>query len=112
MNDQHGHGAGDRLLASTADVLRRGQGPRDLLARLGGDELTVLVHGCTPAEVPVKVAWLEQALAEHGVSASIGAAHLPLDGCSLDGLLDRADEAMLAVRPRRRRAPGAAVPVG
>ena len=96
------HAAGDRLLVTAADVLRRSQGPRDLLARLGGDEFVVLVHGCPAADVPALVSWLEQALGEHGIRASIGAAHLPQDAGSLDALVDRADEAMLAVKRRRR----------
>ena len=103
VNDRGGHAAGDRLLAAAADVLRRSLAPGDLVARLGGDEFTVLVHGVPPDRVPARAAWLEAALAEHGVRASIGAAHLPRDARTLDSLVDRADEAMLRVKGGRRR---------
>ena len=102
VNDQQGHAAGDRLLVSAADVLRRSVGPHDVLARLAGDEFTVLLHACPPDELPARTAWLETALAEEGISASIGAACLPRDARTLDGLVDRADEAMLVVKHRRR----------
>ena len=113
VNDVDGHAAGDRLLASAAEVLRRSVGPRDLLARLAGDEFTVLLHGCPPEDVAGRVAALEASLAAEGISASTGAAHLPRDARSLDGLVDRADEVMLRVkRSRRDAAARLAVPAG
>ncbi len=112
VNDLQGHAAGDRMLATAADVLRRSVAPQDLLGRLAGDEFTVLLHGCPPEDVPARVAWLEAALAQEGVAASIGSAHLPRDARSLDGLVDRADEAMLLVKRERRRAAQAVHPVG
>jgi len=45
INDRHGHGAGDRHLASVAEDLRRTVRQDDLVARLGGDEFVVLGSG-------------------------------------------------------------------
>ncbi|WP_305986711.1 EAL domain-containing protein [Roseibium sp. MMSF_3544] len=42
VNDTLGHDAGDRLLISVADMLRRLTDEADLIARLGGDEFVVL----------------------------------------------------------------------
>ncbi|MGJ7441633.1 diguanylate cyclase domain-containing protein [Aquipuribacter sp. MA13-6] len=104
INDVQGHAAGDRLIVTAARVLRRGVGPEDLCARLGGDEFTVLLHGCPPTEVPGRVRWLQSALAVEQVHASIGVAHLPRDGTSLDGLVQHADQVMLQVKQARRAA--------
>lgn len=42
VNDVHGHATGDAVLRGVADVLRAGVGPRDLAARIGGDEFIIL----------------------------------------------------------------------
>lgn len=42
VNDHHGHPAGDVVLGAVADVLRGAIGPRDVLARYGGDEFLAL----------------------------------------------------------------------
>lgn len=42
VNDTLGHDAGDRLLISIADMLRRVSAKGDLIARLGGDEFVLL----------------------------------------------------------------------
>ncbi|RLQ88567.1 putative bifunctional diguanylate cyclase/phosphodiesterase [Notoacmeibacter ruber] len=42
INDRHGHGIGDELLRTVADVLLRNIRSEDLLARLGGDEFVAI----------------------------------------------------------------------
>ena len=110
VNDRQGHAAGDRLLVSAAAVLRRTAGPRDLVARLAGDEFTVLLDACPPEDVAPRAARLEQALAADGVAVSIGAACLPQDAASLEDLMARADEDMLRVKAARRDPSRGALP--
>ena len=55
VNDVAGHAAGDRLIVTAAQALRRVLGPDDLCARLGGDEFTVLIQGVPAAELPARV---------------------------------------------------------
>jgi diguanylate cyclase (GGDEF)-like protein/PAS domain S-box-containing protein len=45
VNDQYGHAAGDRVLVTLADLLRRLVRPSDVIARLGGDEFAVWMSG-------------------------------------------------------------------
>jgi diguanylate cyclase (GGDEF)-like protein len=45
LNDAHGHPVGDLVLVQVADILRSVAGDQDVAARLGGDELALLVHG-------------------------------------------------------------------
>lgn len=44
INDTLGHDAGDALLIHVAEALRRFAGPKDLIARFGGDEFVIAVH--------------------------------------------------------------------
>ena len=44
VNDTAGHGAGDQVLNSVAETLRRTVRPADTVARLGGDEFAVLME--------------------------------------------------------------------
>lgn len=46
INDTYGHGVGDRALAAVAEALVSVIRPTDAAARLGGDEMSVLLAGC------------------------------------------------------------------
>lgn len=46
INDQFGHSAGDRALISLADAIRSVTRPSDVAARIGGDEIAILLSGC------------------------------------------------------------------
>jgi len=105
VNDAHGHAAGDALIRSVADVLRRAFRPVDTIARVGGDEFAVLVAGPGPDAL---VARVQFHLAEAGLSASIGTAVADPTSPTIDvaDLLDRADAAMYAVKVARKNGGG------
>lgn len=46
VNDAFGHAAGDAALLAVADSIRSVIRPTDVAARIGGDELAVLLSGC------------------------------------------------------------------
>jgi len=46
INDQHGHDAGDAVLISVSEILRRLFRARDLIVRWGGDEFLVFCQDC------------------------------------------------------------------
>lgn len=56
INDNHGHGVGDRLLSLAAERLRRMLREADLLGRVGGDEFAVLLPMDEGASVIEEVA--------------------------------------------------------
>jgi len=103
INDTLGHGAGDRLLKVVADRLTSCLRAEDTIARMGGDEFTILLPGIDHPEDAAKVAQkLLDALAmpvtiddqELFVGGSIGISLFPEDGQDPQALLKHADVAM------------------
>ena len=103
VNDNLGHHAGDLLLRQTADRLRTAIRSSDFVARMGGDEFTVIVQdlarGHDAALVASKI--LEEVRQpcrlegrEVVVGASIGISVCPEDGDDSPTLLRHADLAM------------------
>ena len=103
VNDEHGHAAGDELLALTAAMLKGCVREGDLVARLGGDEFGVLAGRSTPEQTEALVVRLKEAFAAVGVRGSFGQAPYTADG-GLLGAWRRADEAMYAEKTRHRAA--------
>ena len=114
INDTLGHALGDALLVQVARRIRACVRDGDTVARMGGDEFTVLVHdhpdGC---ELSATAHRLNQHLAQPfglagqrlRVSASIGIACYPEHGDCAETLLMHADCAMYeAKRSGRGRA--------
>ena len=103
VNDSLGHAAGDQLLQEAAHRLRECVREADTVARVGGDEFTIILSGFGDAEVagivadhvltemnkPFSISGTEQF-----VTASIGVVVYPQDGASPNELLNNADTAM------------------
>jgi len=110
VNDRYGHAAGDRLLKSVAAEIVRHLRGSDVVGRLGGDELGVLLWNAAPAQAMGKAGELERLIAATGIShagatlgvgASAGCVPLAAEHeCA--ATIDAADRAMYA-RKRERR---------
>ncbi len=107
VNDTLGHQTGDALLKAVALRLERAVSASDALARIGGDEFTVICEGLDSTADASAVA--EEVLAalarpfqvmghDMEISASIGIALFPDDASEVDELLRHADAAMYAAK--------------
>ncbi|MDH0300966.1 MULTISPECIES: sensor domain-containing diguanylate cyclase [unclassified Pseudomonas] len=114
INDVHGHAAGDRVLCAVAQRLQGCVRATDTVARMGGDEFTVLLPDLPSAgAVAEKVAQILAVMAEPlgeefgaiGMpSCSIGVACYPMDGTDADTLLSLADDDMYRCKRHRPKA--------
>ena len=97
VNDTAGHAAGDQLLIRAADGFRAGLRAGDSLARVGGDEFTLLLPDADLDTARGVVQRLREATPRIAFSAGVAT----WDGESADELLNRADAALYAVKHRR-----------
>jgi diguanylate cyclase (GGDEF)-like protein/PAS domain S-box-containing protein len=107
INDNHGHHAGDAVLRHTAQRLAGCLREHDDVARWGGDELVVALHGVGAHQQVEAIAakildTLAQPLRVDGslfrVTVSIGIALHPNHGSSAEALIEQADQAMYAAK--------------
>ncbi len=114
INDRHGHPAGDEVLVLLAEMLVRSSRRDDVVSRLGGDEMALLLPGCSVAAVrrrAEQIVWDVQASSfvlsdgqELSVSVSVGLAHVPTDAVDLRSLYVKADQILYeAKRSGRNR---------
>lgn len=111
INDTHGHAMGDRVLCMIAGRLEGCVRDTDTVARMGGDEFTVLLTDIQSAEAVSKK--VEQIIAAVTAplgaefdniktpSCSIGVACYPADGEDADTLLNHADANMYRLKRLR-----------
>ena len=111
VNDTLGHDCGDVLLVEAARRIQSCTGPTSTVARMGGDEFTVLLTDVAPgADLPLNLELRLQAMLNAlsrpfavgtgnvFVSASIGVALCPADGDTPEALFKHADQALYAAK--------------
>ncbi|WP_301361014.1 putative bifunctional diguanylate cyclase/phosphodiesterase [Stutzerimonas nitrititolerans] len=112
INDSLGHDAGDEILCRVARVLETCMRPYDIIARMGGDEFTALLDSLKHPEDAARVAekLIELISVRHTIDgtevtlgASVGIAHFPDSGQSVEELLRSADMAMYEAKRAGRQ---------
>ncbi len=104
INDRYGHPAGDEVLVQLARHLLQQSRDSDVVCRLGGDEIAVLLPGCAYATAVDRAESVLAAVTAHPyllddgttlpVSVSIGCAHMPTNATDLRALYTAADSAL------------------
>jgi diguanylate cyclase (GGDEF)-like protein len=112
INDRYGHPAGDEVLIQLADLLVIHTRDGDVVCRLGGDEIAVLLPGCSHETAIRRARDILDAVRVHPfaldgednveVSISMGLAHAPSHATDLRGLYQAADVALYQAKQAGR----------
>src|SRR5215212_3798982 len=104
INDRQGHSAGDRLLKTVADGLRRNVRDVDTVARIGGDEFAVLMPETDAHAAQVAMRRTRRRLLEETrracwpVTISVGVVTFDHAPDSVDDILRAADDVMYSAK--------------
>ncbi len=103
VNDTYGHPVGDAALAFVTRAIRAATRPGDLVCRIGGDELAVLLPGCGAAAAVqraesmlahVRDAPMDVTGTSVSLSLSAGVAHAPTHATDVEALYAASDDAL------------------
>ncbi len=104
FNDTYGHGAGDAVLKSVAEIFKNSVRTEDIACRYGGEEFTIILPDVTPTVAYERAESIRRAVSALRIplagetlsdfSVSIGVSLYPQDGESAELLLSRADQAL------------------
>jgi diguanylate cyclase (GGDEF)-like protein len=106
VNDTEGHLAGDRLLQRVTMLLRDSARTHDVVGRIGGDELAVLLAEQSAEGAAAMTQRVRSQVPSHRASlglvtpwdVTVGTAAFPDDGDNLEQLLDAADRRLYEQR--------------
>lgn len=111
VNDSYGHAAGDDVLETLADILRKQAREVDILGRLGGEEFALILP---ETALPDALAMAERLRTEIAstpvkntksdihITASFGIATLTPQHTSLENLINEADDALYGAKKNGR----------
>jgi diguanylate cyclase (GGDEF)-like protein len=100
VNDQHGHQAGDEVLAAVGRAIAGCVRHTDVAARYGGDEFVLMLPATDLDRATTVARRLQETLAEWSrryqisLSLSVGMGQFPQPGCDFKTALERVDQAM------------------
>ncbi|HEX5469505.1 MAG TPA: diguanylate cyclase [Gaiellaceae bacterium] len=106
VNDIYGHGTGDQVLATLANILRQTVRTSDVVCRLGGEEFGIIMASCDAGDALGLAARLGERLAQEEfdpagrLTLSIGIAQGPEHAMNPRELVACAEAAMMAAKAR------------
>ena len=112
INDSYGHSAGDNVIRTEAEILKKTFRQSDIIGRLGGDEFAVVAPHLSEKKLQLALhliedfsrQWNESSGEQYRLSLSVGAAvynagEIP----NLEGLLKKADDELYLEKQKKTR---------
>lgn len=112
INDEYGHEAGDQLLSKVAERLKKSLREDDTIARIGGDEFSLLLHLDSKEQCEQVLSNIHKTIAlpysvgghNFKITASCGVTFFPWDDATPGILLEHADLAMYQAKKKGKNA--------
>ena len=111
INDTYGHPFGDEVIRSLGALLTENSRSLDYIARIGGEEFSILMPGTNADEAYHLADRLRENISKHKIiyekkviqiTVSMGLSHLTQEDLSLDGIIKRSDEALYVAKESGR----------
>lgn len=108
VNDQYGHGVGDKVLIDFAKIVKSAYRESDIFARFGGEEFIILAQMTDRESAMCLYQRIKQATLKHTfvsagkITFSAGIAEFNIEGDSVSNLLERADQALYKAKEAGR----------
>lgn len=111
INDTYGHGIGDEVIRTIADMLDKSCRASDVVARVGGEEFCIMLPETSEKDAVLWANRIREKIAAiefndgdktFHVTISIGIADRQADVCTPDTLIDFADQALLVAKQSGR----------
>ena len=111
VNDNFGHSEGDRVIALAATILRENCRETDVIARIGGEEFSIILPNTPMADAKVVAEKLRQAFAASSekrthapadLTMSFGISGMHAGDDAMETILARADRALYAAKAAGR----------
>jgi diguanylate cyclase (GGDEF)-like protein len=106
INDNYGHAKGDQVLQDFAGILKGSLRSSDVAGRFGGDEFVVLLPDTTLDEAELVAQRIQRRVRDYAAEAglefgtTLAMGEAPLQGRTLDELLQRVDSALYQSKGR------------
>ncbi len=93
MNNTHGHAAGDQMIRTVANAMKKRFGDKNIY-RIGGDEFVALQMDVSPEQLEQDVKAVREEINASGYAASFGTSVHDREGIDMKSLLEKAETEM------------------
>jgi diguanylate cyclase (GGDEF)-like protein len=111
VNDRYGHAVGDEAIMAVAQACASGKRQSDIVGRLGGEELAILLPETDLAQATIVAERVRQTIAgqvmmahkvHFRITASVGMAEASVSMSGIDVLMRAADQALYQAKEQGR----------